>query len=38
MFYSLSPPVTSFSITRLVGCSTGKYASMNINHYCGDEQ
>ena len=38
MFYSLSPRVTSFSTTRLGGCSTGKYASMNINHYCGDDE
>ena len=38
MIYQLSPRVTSFSTTRHGGCSTGNYASMNINHDCGDNE
>ena len=30
--------VVAFSTTRRGGCSTGKYASFNINRYCGDSE
>ena len=35
--YDLSPRVVAFSTTRHGGQSTGRYASFNINRYCGDE-
>lgn len=36
--YPLDPRVSAFSTTRHGGCSTGNYASFNINHYCGDDE
>lgn len=30
--------VTAFSTTRYGGCSTGNYASFNINRYCSDDE
>ena len=36
-FYNLGAEVTAFTTTRLGGCeSSGKYASFNINRFCGD--
>ena len=36
-FYDLGLEVTAFTTTRLGGCeSSGKYASFNINRFCGD--
>jgi len=37
LYYNLSPNVTAFSTTRQGGFSSGKYAEMNINRYCGDD-
>jgi len=37
LYYDLGPRVTAFSTTRHGGCSTGAYASMNVNAFCGDE-
>lgn len=37
-YYDLAPDVVAFSTTRQGGCSTGNYASMNINRYCGDDE
>lgn len=34
--YNLSPEVVAFSTTRHGGCSTGAYASLNVNAWCGD--
>lgn len=36
--YSLGSDVTAFSTTRHGGCSKGRYASFNINRYCGDSE
>ena len=36
-FYELTPNVTAFSTTRNGGYSTGAYASLNLNAYCGDD-
>ena len=36
-YYDLGPRVKAFSTTRHGGCSTGAYASMNVNAFCGDE-
>ncbi len=35
-YYDINPNVTAFSTTRHGGVSQGNYASMNVNHYCGD--
>lgn len=35
-YYSFSERVTAFSSTRHGGVGEGRYASFNINHYCGD--
>jgi hypothetical protein len=37
-YYDLSPRVTAFSTTRHGGFSTGTYAELNVNAYCGDTQ
>lgn len=37
-YYELEPDVVAFSTTRHGGCSTGSYASFNINRYCGDSE
>lgn len=34
--YDLAPAVTAFSTTRRGGESEGRYASFNVNAYCGD--
>ena len=34
--YSIDADVTAFTTTRHGGCSSGNYASMNANYYCGD--
>lgn len=36
LYYQLADEVVAFSTTRHGGVSTGNYASMNINNYCGD--
>jgi len=36
--YDMGSGVTAFSTTRHGGCSSGHYASFNINHYCGDSE
>lgn len=36
--YNMGPGVTAFSTTRHNGCSSGLYASFNINQYCGDSE
>lgn len=36
-YYDIGLEVTAFSTTRYGGCSTGNYASFNINEYCGDD-
>ena len=36
--YDLGPGIVAFSTTRRGGCSTGSYASSNINGYCGDSE
>lgn len=36
--YDMGPGVTAFSTTRHGGCSSGHYASFNINRYCGDSE
>ena len=36
--YALDGRVMAFSTTRHGGCSTGNYASFNINPYCGDDE
>ena len=36
LFYQLGTAVQAFSTMRQGGVSTGNYASMNINPYCGD--
>ena len=38
VFYDLGDEVTAFSTTRHGGCSTGNYATFNINRYCGDDE
>ena len=35
-YYNISPDTVAFSTTRHGGVSTGNYASLNINPYCGD--
>ena len=35
-YYDMGAGVVAFSSTRHGGCSTGNYASFNINSYCGD--
>ena len=35
--YDMGPGVVAFSTTRHGGCSTGPYASFNVNAYCGDD-
>ena len=35
--YDMGSGVTAFSTTRHGGCSTGLYASLNVNPYCGDD-
>lgn len=35
-YYDISPDTTAFSTTRHGGHSTGNYAELNINRYCGD--
>lgn len=35
-YYDISPDTTAFSTTRNGGHSTGNYAELNINRYCGD--
>ncbi len=37
-YYDISPDTTAFSTTRHGGHSTGNYAEMNINRYCGDNE
>lgn len=37
-YYDMAPDVVAFSTTRQGGCSTGNYASLNINPYCGDDE
>ncbi len=37
-YYGMGAGVVAFSSTRQGGCSTGKYASFNINRYCGDDE
>ena len=37
-YYALGDGVVAFSSTRHGGCSTGNYASFNINRYCGDSE
>lgn len=36
LYYDLGKDITAFSTTRDGGFSSGSYASMNINRYCGD--
>lgn len=36
LYYNMSERVTAFSTTRRGGVSTGNYASLNVNAYCGD--
>ena len=36
--YDMGAGVVAFSSTRHGGCSTGNYASFNINRYCGDSE
>ncbi len=36
--YAMGSGVTAFSTTRQGGCSEGRYASFNINLYCGDDE
>lgn len=36
--YDMGVGVAAFSTTRHGGCSTGNYASFNINRYCGDDE
>lgn len=36
LYYDMSERVTAFSTTRRGGVSTGNYASLNVNAYCGD--
>lgn len=38
VFYDLGAEVTAFSTTRHGGCSTGNYATFNINRFCGDDE
>ena len=35
-YYDMGQEVVAFTTTRGGGCSTGNYASFNINRYCGD--
>lgn len=35
-YYDMGKDVVAFTTTRGGGCSTGNYASFNINRYCGD--
>ena len=35
-YYNMSPSVVAFSTTRHGGVSEGRYASLNVNAYCGD--
>ena len=35
-YYDISHDTTAFSTTRHGGHSTGNYAELNINRYCGD--
>lgn len=37
-YFDISPDVVAFSTTRQGGCSTGAYATFNINKYCGDNE
>ena len=37
-YYDMGAGVMAFSSTRHGGCSTGNYASFNINRYCGDSE
>ena len=37
-YYDMGPDVVAFSTTRHGGCSTGSYATFNINRYCGDSE
>ena len=37
-YYDMGAGVVAFSSTRHGGCSTGNYASFNINRYCGDSE
>jgi len=37
-YYDMGKDVVAFSSTRKGGCSTGSYASFNINRYCGDRE
>ncbi len=34
--YSIDDRLTAFTTTRRGGCSSGNYASMNVNGFCGD--
>jgi YfiH family protein len=36
--YDMGADVVAFSTMRRGGCSTDKYASFNINRYCGDSE
>lgn len=36
-YYNMAEGVTAFSTTRHGGVSSGSYASLNINPYCGDK-
>ena len=37
-YYTMGHGVTAFSTTRHGGFSTGNYAALNINRYCGDNE
>lgn len=37
LYHALSTEVKAFSTLRGGGCSTGAYASFNLNPYCGDD-
>lgn len=37
-YYEMGADVVAFSTTRHGGCSKGRYASFNINRYCGDKE
>ncbi len=36
--YDMGSGVTAFSTTRHGGCSQGRYATFNINRFCGDDE
>lgn len=38
LYHKLDDRLQAFSTTRHGGCGTGRYSSMNINRYCGDNE